>query len=303
MPSEEKLDKKQPVGEDLDDLDDLDDYLDDFADDILSKPPGHDLESHNQDSKDQEKDTTIDGEPLSNSDKQQIEDLLKQLESESPEARQQLDALLKDVSTLNGPSDVKPNEQLQKDSNDKDLKDTISSTLNRLKSSGAKVDESIKSEEPDQFLNDLFNQLNLDGEGNPGEDGDFDITKLLGDMLEQLASKEILYDPLKDLSSKYPKWIEENKNKITKEKLERYTKQSDIVKSIVDKFDEESYSDSSKPHKEFISTKLEEMQNSGNPPEDLVGDFNKTGLPGLNFGNDDLPDNLDKELEQNCANQ
>lgn len=301
MSKEEELSKNNSVEVDEDDLDDLDDYLDDFADDILSKPPGYDLEKEKNTAASEPseaetlKETTRPEKGASEED--QLADLLKQLEKDSPEAKQQFESLLKDMTTLTEKTPETSNGDIEQDAN---LKDTISSTLNRLKQSGAKVDQSIKDEQPDKLLAELLNQMNLDGDGS-GEGGDFDITKLLADMLDQLASKDILYDPLKDLSTKYPEWIEQNKSKLSLEELERYTKQSVIVKSIVDKFEEESYSDSSKPHREFVSQKLEEMQNSGNPPDDLVGDFSKTGLPGFNFDSDDIPDNLDKELEQNCA--
>lgn len=304
MSKEDKVNNSKSPAVDDDDLDDLDDYLDDFADDILSKPPGYDLENENKAapaaSEPSETETLRETKTETGADEpqeDQIADLLKQLEKDSPEAKQQFETLLKDMTTLTEKTPETSTGEIEQDAN---LKDTISSTLNRLKQSGAKVDQSIKDEQPDQLLADLLNQLNIDGDG-AGDGGDFDITKLLADMLDQLASKDILYDPLKDLSTKYPEWIEQNKSKISEEELTRYTKQSDIVKSIVDKFEEDSYSDSSKPHREFVSQKLEEMQNSGNPPDDLVGDFSKTGLPGFNFDSEDIPENLDKELEQNCA--
>ena len=38
-------------------------------------------------------------------------------------------------------------------------------------------------------------------------------------MMKQLLSKEILYEPMKDIVEKYPKWLEDNKSKISKENM------------------------------------------------------------------------------------
>lgn len=269
-----------------DDLDDLDDYLDEFQDEILSKP-AEELAKEAEEMKGEEEEELNEDELAG-----QLESVLKELGEESPEAKAQLEALMKNFAEFENQVDVKKQEPTPTN-----LKDTISSTLNRLKESGNKVDQSIKDEQPDQLLENLLGQLDL------GEDG-FDIGNLLGELLDQLASKAVLYEPLKDLSVKYPKWIEENKDSVTEEELIRYNKQSDIVQSIVSKFEEESYSDAS--DKEFISAKLEEMQNSGNPPNDLMGDLSKTGLPGFQFDGEDMPDDIGKDLEkdlESCQQQ
>lgn len=304
MSENDKIKDPKNSKADEDDLDDLDDYLDDFADEILSKPPGHGLDQQNDTitaSTTSEtgtvKDSKADG-TNGVSEEDQITDLLKQLEKESPEAKKQFESLLNDATTLKNTVPEKAN---GKPKEDPQLKDTIASTLERLKQSGAKVDKSIEEEQPDKLLSDLLNQLNMDGEGGLGDLGDFDMAKMLTDMLDNLASKEVLYGPLSELASKYPAWIEEHQASLPPNELESYQNQYNIVKSIVDKFEEEDYSDSSKPHREFISEKLEEMQKSGNPPEELMGDMEKTGLPGFNFNNEDIPEDLDKELEQNCA--
>jgi vacuolar-type H+-ATPase subunit I/STV1 len=296
---------KNPVEED--DLDDLDDYLDEFQDEILSKPAEELAKEANQSKTEGNKDSKP---PLPSSDtneeelSSQLESVLKELEGDSPEAKAQFESLLKNVTEFETQAKDNDNKEEKIPTN---LKDTISSTLNRLKESGSKVDQSIKDEEPDQLLENLLKQLNLgDGQGDLGSD-DFNIGDLLGDLLDQLASKAIIYEPLKDLRAKYPKWINENKEKTPDEDLKRYTLQSEIVESIVAKFEEESYSDQSKPHRAFISQKLEEMQNSGNPPPDLTDDLSKTGLPGFQFDGDDLPEDLgkdiEKDLEENCQQQ
>ena len=64
----------------------------------------------------------------------------------------------------------------------------------------------------------------LSGMGDAG-DGDFDMSKLLVDMLEQLSSKEVLYEPIKDLNTKFPEYLQQNKDKLDEAKYKNYTQQ------------------------------------------------------------------------------
>jgi len=59
-----------------------------------------------------------------------------------------------------------------------------------------------------------------------------DILPFMQGMMEHLLSKEILYPSLKELSDKYPAWLEEHKTTIKSSDLERYTKQSELMKKV-----------------------------------------------------------------------
>ncbi|KAH3669169.1 hypothetical protein WICMUC_005008 [Wickerhamomyces mucosus] len=327
--------------EDEDDLDDLDDYLDEFQDEILNKPYNEieaEANSNVNDFNDDISSNSINENQLDNNQtddqiQDQLKDVLNELSKESPEARQQFEHLLKEVNNIH---EREQNSQLHNTNNDNNLdnntpsnfQNTISDTLNRLKNSGAKVDESIKDEQsPDQLLLDLLTQLNLSetNEGkndvnnndnndnnenndnnNKGND-DLDLGNLLTDMLDQLVSKSILYDPLKDLSLKYPTWLTDNKDKISNDEFIKYELQYSIISDIVSKFEEDSYKDNSISHKQYISIKLEEMEAAGEPPKELAGDLSKTGIPGFQFNSSDtkdiFPKDLEKGLEENCNPQ
>ena len=47
--------------------------------------------------------------------------------------------------------------------------------------------------------------------------------------MQQLLSKEVLYQPMKDIASKYPEWLEKNRASLPQEELEKYEKQHSCI--------------------------------------------------------------------------
>lgn len=52
-------------------------------------------------------------------------------------------------------------------------------------------------------------------------------------IMQTLASKEVMYAPLKEIFDNYPKYMEENASKLDAETKERYEKQFDVSSSLV----------------------------------------------------------------------
>jgi peroxin-19 len=113
---------------------------------------------------------------------------------------------------------------------------------------------------------------------------------MLMGMMDQLTNKEILYEPMKELNDKFPEWMVNNRAKTPAEELKRYEEQQQLVKEIVLKFEEPSYADSNTADREYIVDRMQkvspaapkpvrfpsnrcQMQASGSPPADLVGDM------------------------------
>lgn len=67
------------------------------------------------------------------------------------------------------------------------------------------------------------------------ETGEFE--DMFGGLVNQLASKDLLYQPMKDLSLKYPAYLESKRDTLSEEDLKRYTEQSIVVNRIVLVFD------------------------------------------------------------------
>ncbi|KEF53316.1 uncharacterized protein A1O9_10764 [Exophiala aquamarina CBS 119918] len=186
------------------------------------------------------------------------------------------------------------------------FEDTIRKTMARMESSsaaasGATQKSAAKSEE--DMLAEMLRALDSEGGGGAGGSAgsEGDLSKMFLGMMEQLTNKEMLYEPMKELSTKYPTWLDENKppaSKLAPAEYERFTRQRVIVDEIVAKFEEKGYSDDNPQCREFIWEKMQQMQGEGAPPEDLVANpFPGMGMPGLGLG--DGPDGM----EDGCPTQ
>lgn len=298
---------EEPVDED--DLDDLDDLLDDFADEVLNKPPGSAIGQADESATAASVTGTgaapgATGNPFNPIDNElsstNMEDLIKDLKIDDPETQKQFEELVKQFDETNK-KDAAANPQ--------NFDDVMKDTMERLKKSGKNIDEQIKNDQSSSNPEDMLTQI-LAGMGGAGEGGDLDMSKLLVDMLEQLSSKEVLYEPIKDLNTKFPDYLKENKEKISETDYNNYTKQYDITVEILSIFDAPGYDDSDKIKREQVNTLLESLQELGQPPTELVGEAGELpgfgaasqagGLPGMDFNEKDLPKDFEKDLEEQC---
>lgn len=268
--------------------DDLDDLLDEFNEQVLSKPPGSEAIPPNKEVP-----------ALLNSEiTHDIESLIKDLNIEDPQAKTQFEELVKQFEEVHAKDAMKTQNPEQFDS-------VMKETMERLKKSGQNIDEQLKNDPSSGNPEDMLTEL-LAGLG-AGKEGDVDMSKLLTDMLEQLSSKDVLYDPIKDLNTKFPQYLKEQEGKLSADDHARYTKQYEITNEILAVFEGSKYDNDNSEHRENINTLLESLQELGNPPSDLVGDEkdfpgfgDMGGLDNLDFNSKDLPQNLEKELEEGC---
>uniref|UniRef100_A0A3B5MZL0 Peroxisomal biogenesis factor 19 n=1 Tax=Xiphophorus couchianus TaxID=32473 RepID=A0A3B5MZL0_9TELE len=80
-------------------------------------------------------------------------------------------------------------------------------------------------------VNDLVKAL----EG--GEDGN--ILPIMQSIMQNLLSKDVLYPSLKEITSKYPEWLETNKSTLSAEDHQRYQQQAKIMGDICKLFENE----------------------------------------------------------------
>ncbi|EHY55652.1 Peroxisome chaperone and import receptor [Exophiala dermatitidis] len=197
-----------------------------------------------------------------------------------------------------------PSSKSQPASKPSSFEDTIRRTMARMESSSAAAASATaqasapKSEE--DMLAELLRALESEGGGAGGEGGDAgDLSKMFLGMMEQLTNKDMLYEPMKELSAKYPEWLAQNRATLPKAEFERFSRQRVIVDEIVAKFEESSYSDASAQCREFVWEKMQAMQGEGAPPEDLIANpLPGMGIPGLGSGED-----AEKVLEEGCPTQ
>jgi peroxin-19 len=95
------------------------------------------------------------------------------------------------------------------------------------------------------------------------------MQEMMDNMLQHLLSKETLYEPMVEISQKYPPWIKKNRKALPDEEIVRYEAQLVKVCAIIQAFDE--------GEKDFakIVTLLQEMQAFGLPPDEIMKELSQ----------------------------
>ncbi|XP_074592560.1 peroxisome biogenesis protein 19-2-like isoform X1 [Curcuma longa] len=94
--------------------------------------------------------------------------------------------------------------------------------------------------------------------------GSQDVESIVETMMQQLLSKEILHDPMKEIGERYPKWLEEHKDVLKKEDYDRYYHQYELILKLNEVYDKEPENFSK------IVDLMQKMQECGQPPSDIV---------------------------------
>lgn len=143
---------------------------------------------------------------------------------------------------------------------DASFQETIRRTMERMQASGDQATAAAAEGPADDFMSEMLKQLSSGDLGALGGDGsEEEFSKMLMGMMEQLTNKEILYEPMKELDDKFPEWLAKNRNSTPKEDLKRYEEQQSVVREIVAKFEEKTYSDSNSADREFIVDRMQKV--------------------------------------------
>lgn len=94
-------------------------------------------------------------------------------------------------------------------------------------------------------------------------------------MMQQLLSKEILYEPMKEIAQKYPKWLEEHEESLTKDEYSRYSRQYQFIVRL-----NEVYENDPENFTKIVDL-MQKMQECGQPPNDIVQEV----APDLDLAN------------------
>uniref|UniRef100_A0A3Q4BVC5 Peroxisomal biogenesis factor 19 n=1 Tax=Mola mola TaxID=94237 RepID=A0A3Q4BVC5_MOLML len=121
--------------------------------------------------------------------------------------------------------------------------------------------------------------LGLD-EGGDGGGDDGNILPIMQSIMQNLLSKDVLYPSLKEITTKYPEWLEANKPSLSPEDYQRYEQQAKIMGEICGHFERED-NDAGEKESTFESI-MELIQLT------LVCFFLFLQPPGFNFDMDSL---------------
>lgn len=146
------------------------------------------------------------------------------------------------------------------------FQETIRRTMERMQSSSASAarasDTAATSEE--DMMAALMAQMGAGGMGD-GEGGDDAFSKMLLGMMEQLTNKDILYEPMKELQTKFPAWLAERgqggakKGEVAEDEMTRYREQARLASEIVGRFERRGYSDGNAADREYIVERMQKV--------------------------------------------
>ncbi|XP_016898052.1 peroxisomal biogenesis factor 19 isoform X2 [Cynoglossus semilaevis] len=157
------------------------------------------------------------------------------------------------------------------------LKETLhglAKNADNLQSTGLAGDDLVKTLEG----------LRLE-EGGEGDGDDGNILPIMQSIMKNLLSKDVLYPSLKEITTKYPEWLESNKTSLSAEDYQRYEQQAKVMGEICKHFEEEGHGADDKDGSfESIMGLMQQLQDFGQPPKELAGDT----PPGFNFDMESL---------------
>lgn len=190
-------------------------------------------------------------------------------------------------STSTSTSTPPANAKSPRDGPEESFQDRIRQTMDKMKEGQSSLKSSDGGGNPD--LEALLSSLgNVGGEG----EDENELQGLLETMMSQLMSKEVLYEPLKEMHEKFPSYLTENENKLSQEDKNRYKKQQEIVSQIITIFETKDYSEEDPQTNLKVMALMNEMQEYGAPPTEIMGEL----PPGVPVGPDGLP-----QLPKDCC--
>ncbi|KAG6872548.1 hypothetical protein C0995_008892 [Termitomyces sp. Mi166 len=161
------------------------------------------------------------------------------------------------------------------------FQETIKKAMDKLKESEDNVRSSTSKPGSGGSEDELAELLAKFGKDGGSEE---DMSNFLENMMSQLMSKEILYEPLKELSDSFPPYLA--KTDLPPDDRKRYEQQLVYVHKILAEFDKPAYKDDDPACSKTIADLMAQMQEHGQPPAEVMGP-----LPaGLDFSGEKLPD-------------
>mmetsp|Transcript_33787 Transcript_33787/g.56490 ORF Transcript_33787/g.56490 Transcript_33787/m.56490 type:complete len:136 (-) Transcript_33787:52-459(-) len=109
-------------------------------------------------------------------------------------------------------------------------------------------------------------------------------------MMEQLLSKDLMYEPMKQVTEKFPEWLQAQKGQLSQDEWEQRNLQYQCFQQLVKVYEEEE-DESNKNSNNKMGRLLELMQKVqeyGQPPAEIIKDI----APGLELDEEGMPKNI-----------
>ena len=112
--------------------------------------------------------------------------------------------------------------------------DPFMNVLNNLAKNLMSGDASTSNQAMDNIMSE-FNTFLNETENNE------EMKTALDSVVKEIISKDSLYEPMKSLKDEFPKWLEDNWQKVPQDDLERYNKQLDMITDICKLYEQENF--------------------------------------------------------------
>jgi len=163
-----------------------------------------------------------------------------------------------------------------------DYQTRLRDAMNKMNASESMLKDGQAAFDPSNPMEALLAQLAGGAEGAESED---EMKGMLEMIMGQLMSKDVLYEPLKELSDKFPDYLAKNASTLSEEDKARYDAQVVNIKSLLDVFNEPGFSDTNSKYQDRVMKLMEELQKHGSPPEEIMGPLPE----GFSMGADGMP--------------
>ncbi|XP_075139356.1 peroxisomal biogenesis factor 19 isoform X2 [Leptodactylus fuscus] len=173
------------------------------------------------------------------------------------------------------------------ESSQQEFTSCLKETLTGLAKNANDLQNSSLSEEELTRAMDGLGMEELEGEGN--------ILPFMQNIMQNLLSKEVLYPSLKEITDKFPEWLQAHQETLPPEEYHKYQEQHNLMARICQHFESEQSGDEAARF-EAVMDLMQQLQELGHPPKELAGD----SPPGLNFDLDSMNLNSGSASGEQC---
>ncbi|KAJ0394889.1 hypothetical protein P43SY_000060 [Pythium insidiosum] len=211
-------------------------------------------------------------------------------DAQNPEFQQVLEQAFRELSTDSGDgaeiekllgslsmkgADAGAAEAAETADEDLDVNVGVAKTLQNMAKAAEDMEglESAKMEEMgEEMMEEMLRKFETMGEKS-------DFQDLVDGMMQQLLSKDVMYEPMKQICERYPSWLAEKQPLLPAEDYERYGKQYQYFQRIIAVYESEPDNFAK------LSELMQAMQETGQPPSEIVKEL----APGLQFDDEGMP--------------
>ena len=134
------------------------------------------------------------------------------------------------------------------------------------------IDPSQFEKLSEEMMSNMMNEFEKMGNKNDSND-------VVDGVMKQLLAKELMYEPMKEVCTRFPKYLAENKATLSNEEYNKYGKQYQYFQRIVKVYETEP------TNFDRLMELMQEIQEYGQPPVEIIKDL----APELDFDEEGMP--------------